>query len=170
MKKTAAIVFSLCVFVMALFSSCEKEMSAEDFMPRDFFNLSMKGKKDGKIFEADVICSSYEDIEIAFTYPEELSGFSVKTEGDGYNINAFGVPDERKSDEIKDTSLLNVIVRSIRLAVFTKHRTITKTENGFEADVTADTVNVKLDFSEDGYITYLSAPEAGFSAEFQNQG
>ncbi|MBQ6899103.1 MAG: hypothetical protein IJN70_08995 [Clostridia bacterium] len=170
MKKAASIVFSVCILAMAVFSACEKEMSAEDFMPRDFFSLSMKGEKDGKTFEADVICSSYEDIEIAFTYPGELSGFSVKTEGDGYSINAFGVPDERKSDEIKDTSLLNVIVRSIRLAVFTNHKSFTKTENGFEADVIAETVKVKLGFSEDGYITYLSAPEAGFSAEFQNQG
>lgn len=161
---------AMCVLFAGMFSSCGKDMFQKEFSPRQFFTVHMTADKNGKTFEADIICSSYEDIKIAFTYPKELSGFSVETSGDSYSINAFGVPDELKSDEIKDSSLLNVLVKSIKLAVFTNHGTFTEGENGIEAAVTADSVNVKLIFDEEGYITALEAPDIGFSAVFQNQG
>ncbi len=160
----------VCVLFVGIISSCNKDIFRKEFSPMQFFSIHMTADKEGKTFEADIICSSYEDIKIAFTYPEELSGFSVETSGDSYNINAFGVPDKLKTDEIKDSSLLNVLVKSIKLAVFTNHGTFTEGENGIEASVTADSVNVKLVFDEEGYIAALDAPDIGFSAVFQNQG
>lgn len=170
MKKAKLLLLTVILVVAGMFPSCEKNILTREFSPRQFFNIHMTADKEGTVFEADIICSSYENIKIAFTYPEELSGFSVETKGDSYSINAFGVPDEMKSNDIRDTSLLNVLVRSIKLAVFTNHGTFTQTENGMEAFVTAESVNVKFVFDKEGYISSLSAPDIGFSAEFQNQG
>ena len=170
MKRLQLCVIAVIMLTVSVFSSCERNIFTKEFSPRQFFNIHMTADKNGAVFEADVVCSSYEDIKIAFTSPKELSGFSVTTVGDGYSINAFGVPDELKSADIKDTSLLNVLVRSIKLAVFTNHGTFTETENGVEAYVTAESVNVRLIFDKDGYISFLEAPDIGFSAEFQNQG
>ena len=170
MKKLQLCVLAIIIPVVSIFSSCEKNIFEKEFVPRQFFSIHMTADKEGTVFEADVICSSYEDIKIAFTSPQELSGFSVETNGDSYSINAFGVPDELKSNEIKDTSLLNVLIRSIKLAIFTNHGTFTETENGVTATVTAESVNVDIVFDKEGYITSLKAPDIGFSAEFQNQG
>lgn len=170
MKKVQLCVLAVIVLTVSIFTSCEKNIFEKEFAPRQFFNIHMTADKKGTVFEADVICSSYEDIKIAFTYPEELSGFSVETKGDSYSINAFGVPDELKSNDIKDTSLLNVLIRSIKLAVFTNHGTFTETENGVKAEINAESVNVDIVFDKEGYITSLNAPDIGFSAEFQNQG
>ena len=153
-----------------ILSSCEKNIFNREFSPVKEFALSMEATKGDKKFEADIICRSYADIKIAFTYPEELSGFTITADENGYNVNAFGVPDILDGDEVNDDSLLNVLVSGIRAVLFSNHGSFAKTENGYTAELSVDSVPVSFNFSEDGYITKINAPAINFSAVFKNQG
>ncbi len=130
----------------------------------------MEATKGEKKFEADIICKSYADIKIAFTYPEELSGFSITADENGYNVNAFGVPDILENDEINDDSLLNVLISGIRAVLFSNHDSFSEQETGYTATLSVDGIPVSFNFSEDGYITLIDAPTINFSAMFKNQG
>lgn len=152
---------------MLILTSCEKEKAfSKDFFPERAFSVHMKATKSDKAFEADIICRTYEDIEIAFTYPKELSGFNVKTNSEGYTVNVFGVPDELTEDEIKDNSLLNVLVQTIRISVFTNHGMFRESEDCYTASLAIDGTPVNVVFSKDGYLRSLTANSLAFSAEF----
>lgn len=150
-----------------LFTACEKqEEFSKDFFPERAFSIHMKATKNDKSFEADIICRTYEEIEIAFTYPNELSGFNVKTVSGGYTVNVFGVPDEISEDEIKDNSLLNILVQTIRISVFTNHGMFRETEDGYTASLAVDGTPVSVEFTSEGYLRSLTVNSLGFSAEF----
>ncbi len=127
----------------------------------------MKAEKDGKSFEADVICLNSEDITLSFTYPKELSGFSVCTEGDGYKVNVFGLTDEVADGEINNASLLNILTKTLKTSVFTNHGLFTEEENGYSANLTIDGVPVFVSFSHDGFLQQLSSETLNFSAQFE---
>ena len=79
LKKAKAICFICAVLSLALIlSSCEKNIFNREFSPVKEFSLSMEATKGDKKFNADIICRSYADIKIAFTYPEEFSGFTIR--------------------------------------------------------------------------------------------
>lgn len=169
MKKTV-IAFIVILLSGVVFTSCEKNFFAEDFFPQRSFCVHMTAQKNEKQFEADIICRTYEDIEIAFTYPKELSGFSVKTTSEGYSINVFGVPDEISEAEIKDNSLLNILIGTIKTAVFTNHGSFTESNGFFNAQLTVDSTPVDVTFSDNGFLYKMSAPAIGFSADFEYSG
>ncbi|MBR3767153.1 MAG: hypothetical protein IKL10_02815 [Clostridia bacterium] len=130
----------------------------------------MTAEKDGKSFEADIICNSYEDIEIKFTTPKELSGFSIVTSEDGYKVNVFGVPDDISEDEVNDASLLNILIEALKISVFTNHGLFTEKEESFDANLTVDGIPVFVSFTEDGHIRRMEASMIGFSADFEISG
>ncbi len=170
MKKTSISVFIIIFILTGLLSACEKEVHTKEFFPERAFSVHMTATKGEKSFEADIICRTYEDIEIAFTKPKELSGFSVKTTENGYNINVFGVPDEIPDTQIEDTSLLNILTRTIKTAIFTNHGCFTEKEDCFEAELIIDGTSVTVSFTKDGYLRDMNAPEIGFSAIFEYSG
>ncbi len=130
----------------------------------------MKAAKDAKNFEADIICLNSEDITISFTYPKEISGFSVKTDGDGYKVNVFGMTDEVAGKEINNASLLNVLTKTLRTAVFTNHGLFSKEEEIYTANLTIDGIPVSVCFSEDGFLQKISSETLNFSAQFEISG
>ena len=127
----------------------------------------MKAEKSGKSFEADISCPGGEEITIFFTYPKELSGFSVTTAPDGYNVNVFGVTDEVSEGEINNASLLNVLVKALKTSVYTNHGLFTENEEGYSANLTVDGIPVCVSFSEDGFLQKLTAETLNFSAQFE---
>ena len=127
----------------------------------------MKAEKDGKSFEADISCPGSEEITISFTYPKELSGFSVSTKESGYNVNVFGVTDEISDEEINNASLLNVLIKALKISVYTNHGLFTETEEGYSANLTVDGIPVRVSFSEDGFLRKLTAETLNFSAQFE---
>lgn len=139
-------------------------------MPEKSFSLHMKANKDGTVFEADITCRNYNDMAIDFTYPEELTGFSVNTGEDGLSVNISGIKDILQKDELSNASLLNILTDAINISVYSNHGTFQETENGIEATFQIDNIPVTVLFSEDGYITKIDAPLTGFSAEFQKSG
>lgn len=166
MQKTSLSVLLVLSFLMLILTSCEKEKTfSKDFFPERAFSVHMKATKNDKLFEADIICRTYEEIEIAFTYPKELSGFNVKTTEDGYTVNVFGVPDELTKEELKDSSLLNVLVEAIRISVFTNHGMFREEEDCYKASLAVDGTPVSVTFSKDGYLRSITADSLGFSAE-----
>ncbi len=127
----------------------------------------MTALKNNKIFEAQVKCNNYESIEISFTAPEELQGFSVEATEDGYSVNVFGIPDEISRYEINTNSLINVLVKSVKLAVFTNHGAFTQKNGYIEAQLSVDDIPVTVTFTEDGYLQSIKAQAIDFSAEFE---
>ena len=153
--------------VLTVLTSCNTAEFIRDFMPEKSFTVKMKAIKSNQEFEADIICNNSEDITISFTYPKELSGFSVKTSENGYTVNAFGVPDEISQTELNDSSLLNVLIKSLQLSVFSNHGLFTKTDDGYEANITVDSIPVFVSFGKNGYIRTLKADTLSFSAQFE---
>ena len=127
----------------------------------------MKAVKDDKNFEADITCLNSESITIAFTYPKELSGFTVTTDNDGYKVNVFGITDEVTGKEINNASLLNVLTKTLKTSVFTNHGLFTKQEDGYTANLTVDSVPVAVSFSEDGFLQKMTCEPLNFSAQFE---
>ena len=127
----------------------------------------MKAEKSDKCFEADITCLNSEDIKLAFTFPKELSGFSVQTGGDGYKVNVFGLQDEVTGEEINNASLLNVLIKTIQLSVFTNHGLFTETENGCTANITVDGIPVTVSFTKDGFLQEMICETLNFSAQFE---
>ena len=127
----------------------------------------MTATKSAQSFEADIICLNSEDITISFTYPQELSGFSVKTTENGYTVNVFGIPDEISDSQLNDNSLLNVLISTLRLSVFSNHGLFTKTEDYYEANLTVDSIPVFVKFDKDGYISQIKAETLDFYGEFK---
>lgn len=130
----------------------------------------MKAEKDEKQFEADVTCLNSEEIKISFTYPKELSGFSVCTEGDGYKVNVFGLTDEVSDGEINNASLLNVLIKTLKTSVFTNHGLFTEEEDSFTANLSIDGIPVFVSFGKDGFLQNLSSETLNFSAQFEIDG
>lgn len=127
----------------------------------------MTAEKGEKSFGADIICRSHDDIEIAFTSPVELSGFSVRDDGEKYSVNIFGVSDELRMSEMKDSALLNILFSTIKTAVFSNHGLFVPEEgDGYKATFNTDGTIVSVTFSSDGYIRSLTADSLGFYAQF----
>ncbi len=127
----------------------------------------MKAVKSDKEFEADITCLNIEDITIAFTYPKELSGFSVKTNEDGYSVNIFGVQDEFSGSEINNASLLNVLIKTVQLSVFSNHGLFSEKDETYEANITVDGIPVFVSFTKDGYLREMRVDTLNFSAQFE---
>lgn len=166
MKKILAL-SSLILIISVIFSSCGEKLFTREFSPEKSFTLHMKAEKDGKSFEADLICAGSEDITLAFTYPEELSGFSVKALGDSYRVNVFGLTDEISDPELNNASLLNILIKAVRASVFTNHGLFTKAEEGFTANLTIDSIPVFVSFGNDGFLQKMTCETLNFSAQFE---
>ena len=150
-----------------IFASCESPVFIKDFIPEKTFTVHMTATKGNQSFEADITCLNSENITLSFTYPEELSGFTVKTTEDGYTVNIFGIPDEISDSELNDNSLLNVLFGTLRLSVFSNHGLFTKTDDFYEANLTVDRIPVYVKFGKDGYISELKADTLDFYGEFK---
>lgn len=161
---------SVILLISLIFSSCSEKVFTREFSPEKSFTLHMVAEKDGKSFEAGLTCLNSEEITLSFTYPQELSGFSVYTEGDGYKMNVFGLSDEVAAKEINNASLLNVLIKTIRTSVFTNHGLFTEDEDCYSANLTIDGIPVTICFSEDGFLQKLSAEALNFSAQFEISG
>ena len=127
----------------------------------------MTATKGNQTFEADITCLNSEDITLSFTYPEELSGFTVKTNEEGYTVNIFGIPDEISDSQLNDNSLLNVLIGTLRLSVFTNHGLFTKKDDFYEANLSIDQIPVYVSFDKNGYIRQIKADTLDFYGEFK---
>lgn len=130
----------------------------------------MTATKDKKAFEADIICLNSEDITLDFTSPQELSGFSLKTSGNGYKVNVFGIEDEITAKEINSASLINVLIKAIKLSAFTNHGLFIKEEGFYSAYLTVDGIPVTVFFSEEGFLQKITSDSLNFSAQFEISG
>ncbi len=130
----------------------------------------MSAQKGDKSFGADIVCNGYNDIKIMFTYPEELSGFTITAREDGFSVNAFGIIDEIAEEELNKASLLHVLVDTIRTTVFTNHGKFESSSECQKADLIIGNTPVSVTFSEDGYLTGMDAPTMDFSAVFKYPG
>lgn len=157
----------MLLVISLIFSSCEEKAFTKEFIPEKSFNLHMKAVKDDKNFEADISCLNSESITIGFTFPKELSGFTVTTEGDGYKVNVFGLTDEVAGKEINNASLLNVLTKTLKTSVFTNHGLFTRQENSYTANLTIDGIPVFVSFSEDGFLQKMTCEPLNFSAQFE---
>lgn len=167
MKRSLTLILITVITVYTLSSCSFSEFNEKEFLPERVFTVHMTAEKDTKKFEADIKCSTYEEMEIVFTSPEELSGFSVTTTADGYTVNAFGITDNLADEEIEDGSIINILTKTLKTAVFTNHGRFTQTENGYSANFVTDNVPVNVVFSNNGIIRSFKAESIGFSAQFQ---
>ena len=112
-----------------------------------------------KEFQATLSCRSYEELELAFTAPEQLAGFSARTEGDGYAMDVLGVPDRISAGKLYADSPFRLLFDTVKTAAFTNHGAfIRDKENGvYTAELTVNGVSVTVTFDEDGYLTEIAA-------------
>lgn len=131
----------------------------------------MDATKSGTSFSADIICTSFDDITLKFTVPEQLDSFEVKLSSEGYKINAYGIEDALDEEYISDTSCLGILFGSITALVYTNHKSFVKdkTTGEYSAAVTVNNTVVNAVFSADGLLTSLSVPDIDFSASFTAQ-
>ena len=170
MKYSKAVFTSAVLFLLLLLASCGASSKGNAYSPEQTFTVGMSAQKDGKNFEADIICDGYNDIKIMFTSPEELSGFTVTAGENGFNVNAFGIIDEISSAELNKASLLYILTETLRTAVFTNHGKFKESADGYSAELMISNTPVSVTFSEDGYITQMTAPTMDFSAVFKYAG
>lgn len=123
------------------------------------FTLSMTAAVGRKEYQAALTCRSYEEIELAFTAPEQLAGFSARTQGDGYAMDVLGVPDFVTAEELYADSPFRLLFDTVKTAVFTNHGAFVRDkENGvYTADLTVNGVPVSVTFDADGYLTKITA-------------
>lgn len=160
----------MILIISLILSSCGEKAFTREFSPEKSFTVHMAAEKDEKKFEADITCTGSEDIKISFTYPEELSGFSVSTEEDGYKVNVFGLTEEVTDRELNNASLLNVLIKTLRTSVFSNHGLFTEEEDAFTANLTIDGIPVFVCFGKDGFLRSISAETLNFSAQFEIDG
>lgn len=165
-KKLPYLPTVLVILIFVLCSCSAPDSKTSDFYPERAFCVHMSATINEKAFEADIVCETYDSIKITFTYPEQLTDFSVTLNSDTYTVDALGIPDTLSKDEIRSASPLNVLISALKTAVFTNHSGYDKTEDGYEANIEADGIPVCVLFSSDGYITALRADSIGFSALF----
>ena len=162
-KLSAALVF---LFILLILSGCEGSAFAPDFAPQKAFTLLMTAELNGKSFAAALTCDTYESLSLSFTGPPELSGFSVRTEGDGFVIDAGGAEDAVPADGLRADAPLRLLFRAVKAAVFTNHGAFVRDgeSGGYTADLTADGFPVTAAFDREGYLLTLTAP--GLTASF----
>lgn len=165
MKKLIS-AFILTVF-LALFCGCEAHLKPKEFTPQLSFSLHMTAKKNNREFGADIKCTDYNSISLSFTSPEELNGFSVTSSENGFSVNVFGIPDEISDYEINPESLLNVLINTIRTAVFSQHGAFIINDDSAVTELSVDGVPVRVSFSSDGYIREIFAESIDFYAQFE---
>ena len=170
MRKVPSALPAFVLAVIFLFSGCGKSASQKSFTPQKSFSVHMSGDKGGKLFETDIVCSSPNKIKISFTYPEELSGFTVESAEGGYDINIFGIIDSITKEELQNDSLLNILFSTLKKTVYGNEVNFSADENGFSATAVIDSIPVSVSFSEDGIIQSMSVPSIDFSAEFHLNG
>lgn len=136
--------------------------------PEKFFSLSFSAQRNGKTFKGNLNCTAADDIRIEFTDPGALRGFSVRTEKDGFSVNAFGIKDVLPPDILTSDAPLVLLTRAVSEAVFGQENTFepNKKTGGFSVSFTSGGIPVRADFGEDGFLLSLNAPSVGFSAEF----
>lgn len=169
MKKFSGILVLLLISAILL-SSCGKKEAADEFIPQKSFTIHMTAEKNNNTFEADIICLNSEDITIAFTSPKELSGFSLKAGNGAYKAEIFGMEDELSAKEINNTSVINVLIKTIRTAAFTNHGQFIKKDGFYTAGLTIDGIPVTADFSGKGFLQKITAETLNFSAQFEISG
>ena len=126
----------------------------------------MTATVNGKEFQAALRCRSYEEIELAFTAPQQLAGFTARTEGDGYAMDVLGVPAALPAQELYADSPFRLLFDTVKIAVFTNHGAFVRDkEKGlYTADLTVNGAPVSVTFDGDGYLTEIAA--ASFTAVF----
>lgn len=161
-------VFSgIILFILFILSGCEGTPFTPDFAPVQAFTLVISATINEKEFQATLSCRSYEEIELAFTAPEQMAGFTARTQGDGYAMDVLGVPADVAAGELYADSPFRLLFDTVKTAVFTNHGAfIRNKETGvYTADLTVNGVPVSVTFDGDGYLTEIgtSAFHAVFS-------
>ena len=153
------VLFGLLLSILVAFSGCEGTLFTPDFAPVQAFALQMTATVNGKEFRATLTCRSYEEIALSFTAPEQLAGFSARTEGDGYVIDALGVPDAFRADTLPAGSPFRLLFDTVKTAVFTNHGAFVrdKAHEAFTAALTVNGVPVAVTFDADGFLTGVTA-------------
>lgn len=170
MKHTRAVFLSAAFIFTCLFTACADSSPLKSFFPQQTFVLEMTAQKGDKTFGADITCNGYNDIKISFTYPEELSGFTITADEDSFSVNAFGIIDEITEAELNKSSLLHVLTETVRTTVFTASEKFEADGDSLKADLTIGNTPVSVTFSREGYLTGMEAPTMDFSAVFKFSG
>ena len=166
MKRSVPPLLFLCLVMT--FASCSGKLLRKDPEPARTFTVRFSASRADSVFEGELSCYDRNDIRIAFTAPAPLEGFSVKTDGERYLVDAYGVPDCFRFEEAGTDSLLNVLISSLRAAVYTNGGTFVRDREtgGFHAEITVENVTVTVCFGENGIPVSLEAPGIGLSVRF----
>ena len=149
-----------------LLSGCEGLPLAPDFAPQRAFSVILTATVNGRRFAGVMTCDSYESLSLALSAPEELAGFTVRTEGGGYRIGLNGLADDLPRDDLKPDAPLRLLFDAVRAAVFTNHGAFTRDKEAgcYSAALTVNGLPVTAAFTEDGLLRSLTA--GAVTAEF----
>jgi hypothetical protein len=137
------------------------------FVPQRYFTAPFTLAHGDYIIKGQIVCNSYEDIRLTFTYPEGLTYLTLQVSSDGFAADIAGITDEIPAGMLPGGAPVRLLTDAVRDTVFTQH---TFTADGgyyvtvadvcgstalcrFGADgslysITCDTMNAEITFSE----------------------
>ena len=165
MKKCVPVICA--ALLLSLLCSCNVPSGKiKNFQPEQSFSshVTISGTKTE--FEADLTCSGTDDISLKFTAPEMLEGFNVRLNENEYMIDAYGIENCIKPDDIDSGSVLNTFMKSLQLMIYSGKASFSRTDVCIKAEVNSGGISAMAAFDETGRITSLSVPSKNLSADF----
>ncbi|MBQ7688935.1 MAG: hypothetical protein IJT27_06930 [Clostridia bacterium] len=137
-----------------------------DFYPERAFQRAFTLTKDDFSCKGTVTCSAYDDLTVAFSYPEGLSYFNVRVSAEQMSAEVGDMSDALLLEELPEDSPIKLMVNAIRTFVFTNVG-FTRCEDGAYA-CAAELAGLRVDgfFTADGALRSVACEENGLYIEF----
>ena len=163
MKKICAV----CVMVLLL-AGCGGGRPAA-FMPQRYFSAPFTLAHGDYIIRGRIVCKSYEDIRLTFTYPEALTYLTLRAASDGFAADIAGLTDEIPADTLPGGAPVRLLTDAVRDTVFTQHTfTADGTYYVTESDVCGSTAVCR--FGTDGSIYKITCDAMNAEITFSELG
>lgn len=153
----------MLVFALA---SCSVLFSEPPERSREF-TAGVEIRLGEKHFAGTLRCSSPADMCLAFSQPEEISGFSVKTSPEGYICDTGGVSDLLPFDLSPQGSCASLFFETVKSAVFEPARLMPNADGNFSA--VSENGTITAFFSPEGEPLKIAAPSNGLEIVFSAQ-
>ncbi len=147
-----------------LLAGCDGGRTAA-FVPQRYFTAPFTLAHGDYIIKGQIVCNSYEDIRLTFTYPEALTHLTLQVSSDGFAADIAGLEDEIPAGMLPGGAPVRLLTDAVRDTVFTQH---TFTSDGTyyitETDVCGSAALCR--FGADGYLCTITCEEMNAEITF----
>ena len=162
MKRVFAILFvTLFIFLTA----CSNGLFNSPPERERQFTSDITIKYKDKVFSGSLECNSHTDTRFTFTYPENLSGFEIRTSETGYICNVLGIENEISDGILQNTSCAELLFSGIEEVLYSQCELSINADGDYFSYF--DNNKYKAVFSDEGYLTSLTAQSFDFEVSFE---